>query len=199
MNLRAGLLGAFGWSIFAAGFAVVVWAADRDPHRLGDVVLTITVGPQLRLLVENAVRASTSTGSSGKVLDPYRWLRAAMSAACQDFGRYQSTFAQGIRFGDLDHPERLSAAIAHADAEILVDRLPQGVDTQLGRAFGGIDLSEGQWQKPALAHSVDAAGPAARQRFDVRRALLVAADRLLPALREGRQRLWIRATVVALQ
>lgn len=254
-NLRAALLGAIGWSIFAAAFvaglAVVVSAADRDPHRLGDIVLTITVGSQLRMLVENAVRASASTGSSGKVLDPYRWLRAyeaahtpaatatvpaparlvegitfenvtfsypnsprpaltdlsitippgsvvavvgeygsgkttivkllekmyrpdagrilidgtdlaeidgrswraATSAAFQDFGRYQSTFAQGIRLGDLDHPERLPTAIEQADAQVLVDRLPQGVDTQLGRAFGGVDLSEGQWQKLALARA----------------------------------------------
>lgn len=252
-NLRAGLLGALGWSIFAAAFvaglAVVVTAADHDPSRLGDIVLTITVGSQLRMLVENAVRASSNTGSSGKVLDPYRWLRAyqadhasaaatpapsrldqgitfenvtfsypgasrpalkeltvtipagsvvalvgeygsgkttvvkllekmyrpdsgrilidgvdlaeiegrswraATSAAFQDFGRYQSTFAQGILLGDLERPERLAAAIEHADAQVLVDRLPQGADTQLGRAFGGVDLSEGQWQKLALARA----------------------------------------------
>ncbi|MET8004209.1 ABC transporter ATP-binding protein [Nonomuraea glycinis] len=33
----------------------------------------------------------------------------------------------------------------------MVDRLSDGLDTQLGRTFGGVDLSEGQWQKLALA------------------------------------------------
>ncbi|MCP2353619.1 ABC-type multidrug transport system fused ATPase/permease subunit [Nonomuraea thailandensis] len=31
--------------------------------------------------------------------------------------------------------------------------LPAGLDTRLGRAFGGVDLSEGQWQKTALARA----------------------------------------------
>lgn len=252
-NLNSGLLNALGWSIFVAGFvaglAVVVVSAAHNPAHLGDIVLTITVGTQLRSLVQNAVRASSNTGGSGRVLEPYRWLReyeaehasqattpapaamtrgvtfedvtftyansdrpaldqvnvtlpagsvvavvgeygsgkttivkllekmyrptsgrilvdgvdladidtrgwrASTAAAFQDFGRYHSTFAQGIALGDLDHPERLPAAIAHADAQALVDRLPDGVETQLGRPFGGVDLSEGQWQKLALARA----------------------------------------------
>ncbi|MBR7826342.1 ABC transporter ATP-binding protein [Actinospica sp. MGRD01-02] len=252
-NLEAGFLGALGWSIFVAAFvaglAVVVDDAAHNPAHLGDIVLTITVGTQLRSLVQNAVRASTNTGGSGRILEPYRWLRAyqaehvsaatnpapdglregitfedvtftyansghpalaglsvhlpagsivaivgeygsgkttivkllekmyrptsgrilvdgvdlatidtrawrsSTAAAFQDFGRYQSTFAQAIALGDLEHPERLAEAVAHADAQSLVDRLPDGLDTQLGRAFDGVDLSEGQWQKLALARA----------------------------------------------
>ena len=33
----------------------------------------------------------------------------------------------------------------------MVARLPDGLDTQLGKRFGGVNLSEGQWQKVALA------------------------------------------------
>ena len=227
----------------------MVYSAARNPAHLGDIVLTITVGTQLRSIVESAVRASTNTGGAGRVLDPYRWLRAyqadhastaaapapaeftqgitfenvtftyansehaaledfsvtipagsvvavvgeygsgkttivkllekmyrpdsgrilidgtdlaefetrswraATSAAFQDFGRYHSTFAQGIMLGDLANPDRVAAAVEYADAQALVDRLPHGVDTQLGRPFGGVDLSEGQWQKLALARA----------------------------------------------
>ena len=252
-NLRAGLLNALGWSIFSASFvaglAVVVYSAAHDPAHLGDIVLTITVGTQLRSIVESAVRASTNTGGAGRVLDPYRWLRAyqadhastatapapaelsqgitfenvtftyansehaaledfsvtipagsvvavvgeygsgkttivkllekmyrpdsgrilidgtdlaeietrswraSTSAAFQDFGRYHSTFAEGIVLGDLANPDGVAAAVEYADAQTLVDRLPHGVDTQLGRPFGGVDLSEGQWQKLALARA----------------------------------------------
>jgi ATP-binding cassette subfamily B protein len=45
-------------------------------------------------------------------------------------------------------------AVRDADAGALVERLPQGLDTQLGSELGGIDLSEGQWQRVALARSV---------------------------------------------
>ena len=55
--------------------------------------------------------------------------------------------------GDLANPDRVAAAVEYADAQALVDRLPHGVDTQLGRPFGGVDLSEGQWQKLALARA----------------------------------------------
>lgn len=40
-----------------------------------------------------------------------------------------------------------------ADAEPLRARLPQGADTQLGKRFGGPELSEGQWQKVAQARA----------------------------------------------
>ena len=36
---------------------------------------------------------------------------------------------------------------------MLLDRLPDGLDTQLGARFGGVELSEGQWQKTALARA----------------------------------------------
>ena len=40
-----------------------------------------------------------------------------------------------------------------ADAAELVEGLPDGLSTQLSSEFGGIELSEGQWQKTALARA----------------------------------------------
>jgi ATP-binding cassette subfamily B protein len=87
-------------------------------------------------------------------LDTGRW-RARTTAAFQDFGRYpQATLAESVGMGDLDAgPGRLAETLAEADAESLVERLPQGTRTVLGRAHGGVDLSEGQWQKVALARA----------------------------------------------
>ena len=53
----------------------------------------------------------------------------------------------------LDDREAVREAIRAADADALVQRLPEGLDTQLGRRFDGVDLSEGQWQKTALARA----------------------------------------------
>ncbi|MFD0339984.1 ABC transporter ATP-binding protein [Streptomyces sp. NPDC127117] len=89
-------------------------------------------------------------------LDTALW-RARTSAAFQDFGRYpQTTLRESVGLGDLPRLEdgsRVERAIRAADAEALVASLPQGLDTPLGQTFGGIDLSEGQWQKAALARA----------------------------------------------
>ncbi|MFI7226729.1 ATP-binding cassette domain-containing protein [Nonomuraea angiospora] len=88
-------------------------------------------------------------------LDTAGW-RASMSAAFQDFGRYCTTFEDSVLMGARGD---LHATVRDADAEALVSRLPDGPATELGRRFGGIELSEGQWQKVALARSGARARP----------------------------------------
>lgn len=257
-RIRAAFWGAAGWCLFSAcfvgGLAVVVHGAARDPARIGDIVLTVTVGSQLRMIVEQAVRRSADTGGYGRLLRPFRWLRryrasraalagpglppptrltsgitfdhvsfrygaaarpalddltvqlpagsvvalvgeygsgkttlvklatklyrpdrgrilvdgtdladldtaawrAAASAAFQDFGRYHTSLAEAVGFGDvsaIDDEERIRHAIEDADAQALVRALPDGLRTRLGRTFGGVEVSEGQWQKIALARA----------------------------------------------
>ncbi|MGI5212807.1 ABC transporter ATP-binding protein [Plantactinospora sp. CA-290183] len=86
-------------------------------------------------------------------IDTEQW-RAATSAAFQDFVRYEIKAGHAIGIGDLpalDDEDRLRQAVREADAVQIIDRLPDGLDTQLGRRFDGVDLSEGQWQRVALA------------------------------------------------
>lgn len=83
-------------------------------------------------------------------------LRRQMGVIFQDFVRYELTAAENIGLGhtDLLHDAtRLSAAAARAGAAELLSQLPNGLDTQLGRAFGGRELSDGEWQKLALARA----------------------------------------------
>jgi ATP-binding cassette subfamily B protein len=82
--------------------------------------------------------------------------RSRLSAAFQDFGRFHVRFGDAVGIGELTHladSGRVAAAVAAADAGSLVARLPDGLDTQLGREFDGVELSEGQWQKTALARA----------------------------------------------
>ncbi|MFD7617905.1 ABC transporter ATP-binding protein [Streptomyces sp. NPDC059802] len=98
----------------------------------------------------------TVDGADLADLDTADW-RSRVSAAFQDFGRLETTFAEGVGLGDLPHltdRERITRAVRDADATTFVERLPQGMDTQLGRELGGVDLSEGQWQRVALARAV---------------------------------------------
>lgn len=94
-------------------------------------------------------------GTDLSELDTGAW-RERTSAAFQDFGRFHLPFAETVGIGDLDHLDditRIGEAIEAADAQALVGRLPYGLRTQLGRALGGVELSEGQWQKTALARA----------------------------------------------
>lgn len=82
--------------------------------------------------------------------------RSRISAAFQDFGRFATTFGENVGLGDLPHlddRERVTAAVEQADADRVLRRLPDGHGTVLGREVGGLELSEGQWQKTALARA----------------------------------------------
>ncbi|MDE0079766.1 MAG: ABC transporter ATP-binding protein [Caldilineaceae bacterium] len=83
-------------------------------------------------------------------------LRRQMGVIFQDFVRYELTAAENIGMGQidlLDDAKRLSTAAGRAGAAELLCRLPDGLDTQLGREFGGRELSDGEWQKLALSRA----------------------------------------------
>jgi ATP-binding cassette subfamily B protein len=83
-------------------------------------------------------------------LDTSSW-RARTTAAFQDFGRFHTTVRENVGLGDLpalDDTARVRAALDEADAAGLAP-----LDTLLGRELGGADLSEGQWQRLALARA----------------------------------------------
>lgn len=70
---------------------------------------------------------------------------------------YQETAATNIAFGDVYiHPEPnlVSVAAKLAGVDEVINRLPQGYDTMLGKWFEpGTDLSVGEWQRIALARA----------------------------------------------
>ena len=90
--------------------------------------------------------------------------RAGIAAAFQDFVRFQLVAREAVGVGDLPHVDdlaRVSSSAGRAGADRVVDRLPLGYDTQLGRSFaGGVDLSEGEWQRVALARGLMRPAPA---------------------------------------
>ena len=83
-------------------------------------------------------------------------LRRQMGVIFQDFMHYELTARENIGLGQveaLSDSDRLHTAAARAGADTLLRQLPQGLDTQLGREFGGRELSGGEWQKLALARA----------------------------------------------
>jgi ATP-binding cassette subfamily B protein len=82
--------------------------------------------------------------------------RRQIAGVFQDFGHYSLTLGENIALGNLaalEHREILRYAVEKADIVKLVDDFPSGEDTQLGKQFGGTELSGGQWQKLALARA----------------------------------------------
>ncbi|MBV9419440.1 MAG: ABC transporter ATP-binding protein [Alphaproteobacteria bacterium] len=87
-------------------------------------------------------------------IDAAQW-RTRLAGAFQDFFRFEFWARHTVGLGDVPRLEDVPAivsAVDRAGAQDVVDRLPAGLDTQLGPAWpGGSELSFGQWQKLALA------------------------------------------------
>ncbi|MFI7643876.1 ATP-binding cassette domain-containing protein [Nonomuraea sp. NPDC049400] len=94
-------------------------------------------------------------------LDPRSWATASCGVF-QDFARLQLPVREPVGVGDLsalDDVHAIARAVESAGASKLVGKLPDGLDTQLGTIFGGVDLSGGQWQRLALARGMMRTAP----------------------------------------
>jgi ATP-binding cassette subfamily B protein len=81
--------------------------------------------------------------------------RARLAGAFQDFFKFEYRARHTVGVGDLDRLDQRQSvedAVDRAGAQDVVDRLPEGLETQLGPTWNdGVELSIGQWQKLALA------------------------------------------------
>jgi ATP-binding cassette subfamily B protein len=139
---------------------------------LADVNLYLPAGAVVALVGENGAGKSTLVNllcgfyqpTRGRIaidgvdlgdMDPEAW-RAGLSGAFQDFCKFELTAQEAIGVGDLpeiDDEVRVLSVAEEAGASAVIDSLPDGLATQLGPTFEGVDLSQGQWQKLALARS----------------------------------------------
>ena len=139
---------------------------------LEGVSLRINPGEVVALVGENGAGKTTLVKlllrfhdpSSGKILidgealsglDLEAW-RERVGAVFQDFGNYALTLKENVTLADLNRAEdkeRLLRALRASGTDTIAVKLPQGVETLLGKEFGGTDLSGGEWQKLALARA----------------------------------------------
>ncbi|GAA2489678.1 ABC transporter ATP-binding protein [Streptomyces longisporus] len=82
---------------------------------------------------------------------------ARTSGCFQDFSRLEFTVQHSVGVGSVAHADeaaRVLEAVKRAAAADLVERLPNGLATELGASFdAGTELSGGQWQRIALARA----------------------------------------------
>jgi len=84
-------------------------------------------------------------------------LKSHISVIFQDYAKYHFTALDNIRLGDINlspDSSKIVTAAQISGADRVINSLPQGYDTVLGKMFDqGEELSIGQWQKIALARA----------------------------------------------
>jgi ATP-binding cassette subfamily B protein len=142
-----------------------------DRLALDDITLRLPAGSVVAIVGENGAGKSTLIKllakmyepTAGEILidgrplhrmSPAAW-RGRLAGAFQDFFRFEFTAQHSVGLGDLtrlDDEAAVVGAIGRAGATDVVERLPDGLRSQLGPTWpDGQELSFGQWQKLALA------------------------------------------------
>jgi ATP-binding cassette subfamily B protein len=82
-------------------------------------------------------------------------LRRRIGVLFQDYASYELSVRENVVMGRPDvevDDERVREALRDSRSEWLVNKMPKGLDSKVGRLFeGGHDLSGGEWQRLALA------------------------------------------------
>jgi ATP-binding cassette subfamily B protein len=98
----------------------------------------------------------TIDGVDLREFDPVEF-RGEISVIFQDYVKYHLSAGENIWLGNVNHPydpEQVAAAARASGADKLIQSLPQGYDTMMGKMFRqGEELSVGEWQKIALARA----------------------------------------------
>ena len=145
-----------------------------DRKVLENINLTIQPNQTITLVGENGAGKTTLAKLICRLYDPQRgkilWngqdlrtlnlkqLYSRIAVIMQDYARFPTTVRENIGFGYLSLLQddlALDHAIQKAGIVKAIERLPQGIETPLGKQLeSGVELSEGQWQKIAIARSL---------------------------------------------
>jgi ATP-binding cassette subfamily B protein len=145
-----------------------------DIDVLRDIDLTIPAGTALAIVGVNGAGKTTMAKllaglyepTEGRItvdgidlrdLDLSEW-RRRMSACFQDFMHFEYVAHESVGLGELpmiDDLPSVNEALDRSNAVDVVETLPDGLGTLLGREYGdGVELSTGQWQKVALGRAM---------------------------------------------
>ncbi len=140
---------------------------------LTNISFHINPGETVALVGENGAGKTTLVKLIARLYDPDQgcilfdghdlralsldYLHSQVSFVFQNFGRYEATVADNIAYGDwqrlLNDRNEVEQLARFAEVHNLVESMPQGYDTMLGRIFGNYTLSDGQWQQIALTRA----------------------------------------------
>jgi len=143
---------------------------DQTEPVLRNVSLTIKPGEILAIVGENGVGKTTLAKLLCRVYDPKEgeilidgvdlrtidlesWY-AELAILAQWYGEYYFKAEEAIALGRTSDPikrDRILRAAQFSGADKFIEKFGEQYSQQLGREFGGVDLSKGQYQRLALA------------------------------------------------
>ncbi len=134
--------------------------------------LTLPAGQMVAIVGENGAGKSTLMKLLCRLYDPTAGrvtldgidlcafaateLRQRITVLFQQPVYYQVSARDNIALADVTvqpSPAEIHRAAVAATADVPIARLPQGYETVLGKWFGGVELSGGEWQRVALARA----------------------------------------------
>lgn len=141
---------------------------------LDNINLTIQPQEMIVLVGENGAGKTTLAKLLCRLYDPIdgnifwngqnlrdfdlKELYSQIAVMMQDYTRFPTTVRENIGFGYLpliEDEQILKQTIEQAEMTNAIANLPQGLETILGKQLeGGVDLSEGQWQRIAIARAL---------------------------------------------
>jgi len=146
---------------------------ESDDWALRGINLSIRPGEKIALVGHNGAGKTTVIKLLSRLYDPTEGailidgidireldpldLRQKIGVIFQDFVRYHLPVTENIGFGQIEAVHRMDRIVESArksGAHAIIEGLPEGYQTMLGRWFhGGHELSTGQWQRIALARA----------------------------------------------
>ncbi len=145
----------------------------KDEYALKNISFRVADGEAVALVGRNGAGKTTLVKLLTRLYDPDEgeiWvggrnikdydlqeLRAQVGVIFQDFVTYFMSARENIGVGQINHIENrelIEAAAHKSGANSVIEKLPEGYDTMLGKWFKeGTQLSGGEWQKVALARA----------------------------------------------
>ncbi len=143
-----------------------------ERRALDDVSFSVGPGEILAVVGRNGAGKTTLAKLVARLYDPTEgcvrldgydlrslelgFLHRHLAFVTQSGNRYETTAAENIAFGDIDHltPEDVRRVATAAGVAGMLEALPDGFQTLLGRRFGEVDLSGGQWRKLSVARNI---------------------------------------------